>query len=86
MFWLDDAPEDIQSPAWWFSHWSGRGGGECAFQRLNKYHKMTQDKHIYGGGQSFVQISWSKEKKAIIKKIKGSLNKRILIQGDQKQL
>ena len=47
---------------------------------------MTQDKHIYGGGQSFVQISWSKEKKAIIKKIKGSLNKRILIQGDQKQL
>ena len=40
---------------------------------------MTQDKHIYGGGQSFVQISWSKEKKAIIKKMKGSLNKRVLI-------
>ena len=70
MFWLDDAPEDIQSPAWWFSHWSGRGGGECAFQRLNKYHKMTQDKHIYGGGQSFVQISGQKRKRQLLRKLR----------------
>ena len=34
--------------------------------------------HLWGG-QSFVQISWSKETKAIIKKMKGSLNKRVLI-------